>query len=43
MIRRQRSLGDAHKDWTFPESAVLLLNAWTGLLAYAAIRGWLMP
>jgi len=43
MNRRRQSRANADKDWTFPATAVLLLNAWTGLLVYAAIRGWLMP
>jgi hypothetical protein len=43
MNRRRRVLTTAERDWTFPATAVLLLNAWAGFLAYAAIRGWLMP
>ena len=42
MNRRRRAWTDVQEARLFSVGTFLLLNAWSGLLLYAAIRGWLM-
>lgn len=42
MNRKARPLTEAQAAWLFSTRTYLLLNAWSGLLLYAAVRGWLM-
>jgi hypothetical protein len=42
MNRRRRAWTDVQEARLVSIRTFLLLNAWSGLLLYAAVRGWLM-